>query len=370
MIRRKLRLSILLTLLAFLCAGLAVWAGGGAVHRAGEAALLLAELAGGPESGPLAALTPAPSRESLSLPGPVGSVPLAADLYRPAGSALAGLVLLPGAAPAGREDARLVALAEALARARFAILVPEIEGWRHLRFSPADPATIAAALDALGTLDGLERDAPRGLGAISYALGPALIAVLESAAPPDFLVGLGGFYHLEDVLAHVARARDARFAWLFLRNNLDTLESRFDAMALAAVAERRLADPAAPIDDLAAALGREGRAALALAENRDAGAVARLVAALPGPLKARLRALDPASRDIAPLATRLILIHGTDDPALPLSGSEALAAAAPSGLARLYAVEGLSHVAPGAGLDGWALWRALYRLLAERDGAV
>ena len=370
MIRRNARLSILLALLAFLGAGLAVWAGGGAIHRAGEAALLLAELAGGPEPGPLASLTPAPVREPLTLPGPLGGAPLAADLYRPAGAALAGLVLLPGAAPAGREDARLVALAEALARARFAVLVPEIEGWRRLRFSPADPVAIAAALDALGTLDGLDGGAPRGLGAISYALGPALIAVLEARAPPDFLVGLGGFYRLEDVLAHVAGARDARFAWLFLRNNLDALESRFDAMTLAAVVERRLADPAAPIDDLTAMLGREGRAALALAENRDAGAVPRLAAALPGPLKARLRALDPASRDIAGLSTRLILIHGTDDPALPLSGSEALAAAAPAGLARLYRIEGLAHVELGAGLDGWALWRALCRLLAERDGAL
>jgi hypothetical protein len=370
MIRRKARLSILLSLLAFLAAGLAVWAGGGALHRAGEAALLLAELAGGPEPGPFAALTPAPSREPFTIPAPLGGAPLAADLYRPARAARAALVLLPGAAPAGREDARLVALAEALARAGIIVLVPEIKGWRRLRFSPADPAAIAAALAALGTLDGLERDAPRGLGAISYAVGPALIAVLESPAPPDFLVGLGGFYRLEDVLAHVAGARDARFAWLFMRNNLDVMESRFDAMALAAVVERRLADPAAAIDDLAASLGREGRAALALAENRDAGAVAGLVAALPGPLKARLRALDPAARDIAPLATRLILIHGTDDPALPLSGSEALAAAAPAGLARLYAVEGLAHVEPGAGLDGWALWRALCRLLAERDGAL
>jgi hypothetical protein len=113
--------------------------------------LLLAELAGGPEPRPFTALTPAPSRKRLTLSGQPGGAPLTVDLYRPAGSALAGLVLLPGANPAGREDTRLVALAEALARALITVLVPEVEGWRRLGFSPADPAAIAVALSALVT---------------------------------------------------------------------------------------------------------------------------------------------------------------------------------------------------------------------------
>ncbi len=379
MIRRARGLVILLLVLAALL--VADWASGWAPRRAVETGLLGWDLVADGGAGPWSLVTAAPIHEAVSLAAVHGSI--AADLYRPASGAKAGLVLLPGLAPEGREHPRLIALAESLARARFAVLVPEIAGWRDLRLAPDDPVLIRAALDYLAQRPTLAPEGRFGIAALSYGAGPALIAVLEAPteARPAFLVALGGLYDLRAALTLVTtgqvRGVDGRWraapanpfgTWLFVRNNADALESSADGMLLEAIAERRIVAPAAPIDDLRAALGAGGLAALALAENTDPERVDRLIEALPGALRARFDRLDPAAHGLAGLRTRLILIHGLDDPILPPEQSLALAAAAPEGVARFYPVEGLNHVDPDARLDTGALWSALYRLLVERDG--
>ncbi|MEE8623188.1 MAG: alpha/beta hydrolase, partial [Alphaproteobacteria bacterium] len=82
-----------------------------------------------------------------------------------------------------------------------------------------------------------------------------------------------------------------------------------------------------------------------------------------------MAALDLKKQDFSKLAARLILVHGRDDAIIPYSESEALAAVAPR--ADLYVVDSLAHVDLGLGglVDTIVLWRAVYRLLAERDAA-
>ncbi len=59
------------------------------------------------------------------------------DLYLPGeGAPEAGVVLVPGAVPEGKDHERLVALALTLARVRFAVLTPELSGYRELRIRP------------------------------------------------------------------------------------------------------------------------------------------------------------------------------------------------------------------------------------------
>ena len=55
------------------------------------------------------------------------------DLYLPASQARAAMVLVPGAAVLGRDEPRLQALARSLARAGFAVLVPELPEVRRSR---------------------------------------------------------------------------------------------------------------------------------------------------------------------------------------------------------------------------------------------
>jgi predicted alpha/beta hydrolase family esterase len=109
---------------------------------------------------------------------------------------------------------------------------------------------------------------------------------------------------------------------------------------------------------------------MALLDNRDPARVPALIADLPAPIRADLRALDLQRRDFSRLPFDLILVHGRDDPIIPSTESQALAAAAPADMVSLYLVNRLSHIEldPAGLLDGLELWQAIYRLLAARDG--
>ncbi|MDT8321762.1 MAG: hypothetical protein RQ826_14675, partial [Xanthomonadales bacterium] len=148
---------------------------GGAVLLSGflrtalDTTLLLADLAG-IDAG-WADIRPPASRRAIDYETQAGT--RQADLYLTADTAGAGLVLVPGAAPGGRDDPRLVTLATALARSGFAVLVPDIESLRELRLSPATADEIAAAAVQLADLDVLPAGAGLGIGALSVAAGPA-----------------------------------------------------------------------------------------------------------------------------------------------------------------------------------------------------
>jgi pimeloyl-ACP methyl ester carboxylesterase len=165
------------------------------------------------------------------------------------------------------------------------------------------------------------------------------------------------------------REPNAYGRWVFVRVNAPRVADARDRVLLASMAERKLRDLAAPVDDLAAKLGREGGSFHALLENRDPEAVPSLIASLPPAIRNDMAALDLARRDLTPLRANVILIHGRDDAIIPYTESAALAAALPEGQASLCLVDNLAHVdlGPGGLLDGLRLWRATYRILAERD---
>ena len=91
----------------------------------------------------------------------------------------------------GRQEPRLRNLARSLARAGFRVIVPELPGPRRLSLSRADADILAEVLR------GASADRPGstlGIAAISYGVGPAIIAALEPdlAGKVDFIVGIGG----------------------------------------------------------------------------------------------------------------------------------------------------------------------------------
>ena len=73
-----------------------------------------------------------------------------ADLYLPGEPAKAGIVLVPGLTPRGRDDARLVDFAMTLARARFEVLVPDLPRMRTFQVTALDAVPIADAAHYLG----------------------------------------------------------------------------------------------------------------------------------------------------------------------------------------------------------------------------
>ncbi|MGE5478123.1 MAG: alpha/beta hydrolase family protein, partial [Bacteroidales bacterium] len=175
------RLAVVLVLLAALAAG---WAADWSA-RPLEAALLLSDLGAGAADSLQKRITPRPQRQPLA--ATIDNRPLTGDLYLPGERAQAGIVLVPGAAKDGKDDARLVALAQSLARARFLVLVPDIANLRAQEIAAADRQPILDAAHFLLS----ERHVPRvGIAAISYAGIPAVLAALDEPQV-NFVVEVG-----------------------------------------------------------------------------------------------------------------------------------------------------------------------------------
>lgn len=303
------------------------------------------------------------------------------DLYLPAGRPRAAMVLVPGAAALGRDEPRLQAFARTFARAGFAVLVPELPEVRRLVLSRSDADRVAAALREVGWR---HPDAPLGVAAISYAVAPALIAAMEDdlASRIAFAVGIGGYRDAHAVIRFVTTgafrplgdARQLRIEpnaygrWAILRANAGRLDDPSDARLLEEIALRRWRDRNADISREAALLGPQGRAVLALVDNRDPDAVAGLIAGLPDRVRRDIDGLNLALYDLSRLRGRLILVHGRTDPMVPYSESEDLATAASKALVSLFLIDDIGHVEFTAVnvANAWTMWRAIVALLEER----
>jgi len=357
-------------------------------RRALESAWLLHALGTGEAAARIPPEDIAPMRQAMAFS--VEDRSYAADLYRADDSPRAALLLVPGLAPDGKDDRRLVDLAVVLARAGFAVLVPDIASLRAQRVSAENIRQIADALSYMTEarseiLSGAAAPAPVGIAAISYAVGPALLATLEPGlrGRVDFMIAIGGYYDVEAVVTYFTTGfhRDGGAwiegtpndygKWLFVRANADAVNEMRDRITLQAMAGRRMADGAADIADLVELLGPEGRAVHALLANEDPDQARRLIAGLPSRLLRNLTALNVRGRDLADAPRSVILIHGRDDRIIPASESLHLADALPAGRGHLYMVDRLAHadLEPGDWRDILAMWQATYRLLRLRDGA-
>lgn len=341
---------------------------------------MLSDIGAGADPSHLKRSTPEPRREPIAYS--VVNCQRTGDLYEPGERAAASIVVVPGVTRDGKDDPRLVAFATTLARARFRILVPEISSLRALKVSPADVQDVA---DAVRHFAGGEHIANIGIVAFSYAVGPAILAALE----PDvhdrirFIVAVGGYYDLEAAVTYFTtgfyrtdpaspwryQAPNEYGKWVFARGNADRLASVADRERLLRITERKMADTGANVEDLAAALGPEGRAVYDLLVNHAPESVPGLIAALPKAIQSDMCALDLRRRDLSPLAGRLILLHGRDDAIIPFGESVRLAEIVRG--SDLYLVDSLAHVdlGPPSFFDALKLVRAVYRLLEERDAA-
>ena len=358
-----------------------------------DALRVLGDLAAGEGPSRLKERTPPPSRTAVRYA--VSGREHAGDLYLPGDAPpLAGIVLVPGAVPKGKDDPRLVALARTLARARFAVLTPEVRGFRELRILPGDAREVADAFAWLVARPDWAPEGRAGLFAVSYAVGPAVLAALE----PDvrervaFVVGLGGYHDLRRTIRYFTtgayQTRDG--AWhhlapddygkLVLVNAARPYLAGADAAILDRMVARRLEDRGAELSGLAVQLGPQGRAVYELAENTRPLRFGELYAGLPAAMRSDVEALSLHDKDLSRLHARLILVHGRNDDLIPWPESEALADAAGRERTRLFLLHAiLTHV--DMRLPRWfdwhflgqalpdvvRLWRAVDALLAERE---
>ena len=317
------------------------------------------------------------------------------DLYLPADAEpVAGIVLVPGAVPEGKDDPRLVAFAMTLARARFAVLAPELPGFRELRVRPTDARAVADAFAYLASRPDLAPGGRAGVGAFSYSVGPAVLAALESDIRERvrFIVAVGGYHDLFRAIRFFTTGHfevDGKEGYLkpdeygrlvFAYGAKAYLRAPRDRKLIEAIAERKRRHMAADVADLVAGLSREGNAVYEVAVNTDPARFPALLAELPPAMLADLDALSLHNKDLGRLEARLLLIHGRNDNLIPYPESLALAQAAPQGKARVWLINRiLGHVDLSLGHvftwqfvrrelpDIWRMFRAVDALLSERD---
>lgn len=306
----------------------------------------------------------------------------AADLYRADGNPKAGIVLVHGAAAQGKDDPRLKDFAMMLARARFAVLVPDLVELRQQRLSPSNTQDVKNTLEYVLSQGHLSPNNRIGIGAFSVAVGPAVLAALDpkQADRVQFVLAVGGYYDLPRTLTYLTTgyyggkgfvmrrqpSDDGR--WILAMSNAHRLERARDREVLWALAQRKLDAPSAPVEELVQELSEAGRTVYAFVSNSDPSRAMTLLAQLPEPIRTDIQNLDIASQDLSQLKAQLILVHGMDDAVIPYPESQAMGVAAPADAARLFLLRGLFHVDTHPEMvDGFTLWRAIYALLSERD---
>ncbi|MGB5147654.1 MAG: hypothetical protein WBN86_11080 [Porticoccaceae bacterium] len=374
--RRRVVAAALLATLA-----LAALAGMPVVHRGYEALLILLDIQAGASPSRLKHHTRDPVRSEVDFR--IEGRDHQADHYQLGDRApRATLVLLHGLTPAGRREPRLVRFAITMARAGFSVVVPDLPGMRSLAVGTEDVRAITdTLLQVLGPETDLDCNAV-GLMGFSFAVGPALIAALA----PDvrkrvaFVVAVGGYYDLADAITYATTGYDPisgqrgtppapEGKWWLLQSESQRLPKPEDRALLDELAQRRLRNPVATVDDLLARLSPDGRAVYALAANTDPERVRELIRQLPAEIRTQLQALDLTQQKLETLRAHLLLIHGTDDNVIPVGHSRALLARLGKARASLFEARGLNHVDVAPRLrDTWRLWQATRELLWWADG--
>jgi len=308
--------------------------------RAGVKGLLLVPEVIPSPAHPLSLITPGPRRSLVHLAD--GE----ADLYRPRGFAAApGVVLTHGANPGGKDDPRIVGLAEALARAGRRVLVPQLS-LRFQRLDLTDPVRIREAVSFLAG----PRRAKVGVLAFSYGAGLTLVALADQPAIQAhvaFVATVGTYFSLFDLLQGATTGtvpyQGTTVRWQpdpqargLAAQQLEAFLGSIDGAALAA--SLKIGDPTGLAPGL--------RSVYDLLANRDPTRFKVLAGQLPGSLTDRLAALSPA-RSINRVVVPVLALHARTDPASPPTESSALIDALKGRVAtRLVIVGNLAHVTP------------------------
>src|SRR5262245_5641131 len=130
----------------------------------------------------------------------------APDLWHPGGRRRGpwpGLVLIHGLTPEGKRDARLTATAALLARAGFAVAVPELPALKAQHLRPDDAAVVRDTIDRLAARPSTRRG-PLTVIAVSVGLGPAALALVTPpvAERVGLVVALGGYADARELVRY------------------------------------------------------------------------------------------------------------------------------------------------------------------------
>ncbi len=228
------------------------------------------------------------------------------------------IVLVPGAAPAGRDDDRIVSIAEALARSDRTVIVPELEVYAET-LVPSD-------IDRIGrvAMTMAEDHGPVVLAGVSFGGSLSLIAAADpSVAQSVALVATFGAYAdlggvVQAATTGISVVDGERFPWdadpraaqVVQDQLLGLLDDEQRAPVASALDDGTL--DTSELDDLPDELQAVAR----LLGNDDPERTDDLLADVPRVVQDRIRAVSPA-RAAPDVDVPIVAMHAIDDPVIP-----------------------------------------------------
>lgn len=280
------------------------------------------------------------------------------------------MLVVNGATPRGNDDPETRRIAEALSRAGYLVMLPELSFLKEARLERSAPARIDAAFAAL--LARPDAD-PERAGAFGFSVGGGILFAAASRpgsalARARYLGALGAYFDVRTYLASVVSGTQVRGGRAESWSPDPEARLKLPRGAAQAIAEARDRQTLVEAIDQSGGplgpeppdgLGDEGRALwLALAATDYDTALARLEA-LPASLAETFTDLSPSAH-WAEIRAPVYWLHDEGDRFEPVSEAERAASAAHTGATRLQLTRLLSHAAalgPEArqqGLDFWA----------------
>ena len=285
-------------------------------------------------------LTGEPERQQISYETQHGLG--SADLYTPAGGGEHSAVLLfLGVNPAGRDDPRVIGLAEGLARSGAVVMIPWSESMTSDRVRAEEVEGLVRGFQFL--MDH-ERVDPKRVGVGGFCVGASLVTVAAADSRirenVKFINFFGGYFDARDLISAVlseSRFHDGEVEpW-----NPQQLPRRVVTAQLV----EGMSDPSevelfkaifmdqTTIRDSTdlAGLSQEARTVFSLLSGTDLDEARRLVSGLPASSIATLRSISPESV-VEDLEARVFIMHDREDRLVPAAESRRLAEALAGGV--------------------------------------
>jgi len=263
---------------------------------------------------PLEWLTSSPVRKEVTIA--YDSSRMLADVYRPTGAGPYGAVIIfLGVAPAGRDDPRLVRLAEGLARAGTVVMIPESENLKQSRIMPQEVNGLVASFQYLQRQDFVAKER---IGFAGFCI-------------------FGGYFNALDyiraIMAKTATYGGRDEPWgpsdqpvrVLTEHLINTLESPEDQEILSRALLGKEDMPRRELDRLSS----EGLIIYELLTAEDRGRVDRLLGQLPAKTQENLRLISP-SDGINRLLAKTYIMHDREDQLVPYVESRKLADSLPN----------------------------------------
>lgn len=276
------------------------------------------------------------------------------DLYGIAAERPA-ILLAPGAAPAGRADPRVEAIATALARSGRVVAVPELLVYGE-DLLVADIDRIAAVGRALAdehgqvVIAGLSFGGSLGLIAAARPELEGRVALVATFGAYADLAGV-----VQAVVTGVGLVDGERLVWQ--PDERAAAVVRDELLGMLSADQQRLLDQALEDGIDLHALPSELRSLAALLAEQDPAAIEAHLAAAPLGIRERIAAVSPA-RAAPMLSVPIVALHAVDDPIIPYAELRRLEATYPQ--TQALTLTTFDHLGPGEA-SAWETAQDLWR---------